>query len=387
MIIKNLTHSTKYIDLSTFTLKSEKETTYQISQINNLNFRESVNAHEHNSALYTYTPDIYQPVVNNIVPIPSKSSWSFSSNVVALNETMSLFKKRVFNLNDLTTSIIKLIHPLKNKKFGVQLSGGLDSSLIIGILRHVGIEPVLIGMSNDRYEFRTERIIQEILLNGSSNNKLICDDDYLPFSELLNIPKHPLPNSSSIFYSSENKMAQLFAQQRVDIVLNGMGLDTILCLSPNSKFRKQWYPFMFDNGWFRDFVYRPKGIDFSTAINSTRLINSIWNLRIKEGEDNSKEWARNHFSDFIPNELVNFRYKADHAGLLIDGIKSNFKTLEYLYELAFEKTKCSEFSKDEFVDLFRNYHLNDDKKIKLILSRTSYAVWLYSLFKDKMPSS
>jgi len=73
--------------------------------------------------------------------------------------------------------------------------------------------------------------------------------------------------------------------------------------------------------------------------------------------------------------------------LLIDGIKSNFKTLEYLYEFAFENTKCSEFSKDEFLTLFKNCHLNDDKKIKLILSRTSYAVWLYSLFKDKMPSS
>lgn len=387
MIIKNLTHSTKYLDLSNFTLKTEKETTYQVSRINNFNFRESVNAHEQNSALYSYTPDIYHPVINNIVAIPPKSSWSFSSNFVSLNETTGLFKKRAFNLNDLTTNIIRLIHPLKNKKFGVQLSGGLDSSLIIGILRHVGIEPVLIGMSNDRYEFRTERIIQEILLDGSSNNQLISDDDYLPFSELLNIPKHPLPNSSSIFYSSENKMAQLFAEQRVDIVLNGMGLDTILCLSPNSKFRKQWYPFMFDNGWFRDFVYQPKGLNFSTAINSPSLINIIWNLRNKEEEDNSKEWARKHFSDFLPNELVNFRYKADHAGLLIDGIKSNFKTLEYLYELTFEKTKCSEFSKDEFVNLFKNYHLNDDRKIKLILSRTSYAVWLYSLFKDKMPSS
>ena len=91
-------------------------------------------------------------------------------------------------MNDLTTNIIRLIHPLKNKKFGVQLSGGLDSSLIIGILRNVGIEPVLIGLSNDRYEFRTERIIQEILLDGLSNNQLISDDG---LSSILRVIEYP----------------------------------------------------------------------------------------------------------------------------------------------------------------------------------------------------
>ena len=62
MTIKNLTHSTKYLDLSNFTLKTEKENNLSwFPRINNFNFRESVNAHEQNSALYSYTPDIYHP--------------------------------------------------------------------------------------------------------------------------------------------------------------------------------------------------------------------------------------------------------------------------------------------------------------------------------------
>ena len=53
---------------------------------------------------------------------------------------------------------------------------------------------------------------------------------------------------------------------------------------------------------------------------------------------------------FLMNWLISVT-KQITQGLLIDGIKSNFKTLEYLYEFAFENTKCSEFSKDEFLTL------------------------------------
>ena len=272
---------------------------------------------------------------------------------------------------------------LRGKKIGVQLSGGLDSSLIISILRNFDIEPVLIGMYNNRYEFRTERIVQENLKKSALEYSLVCDDNFLPFTDLLNTPRHVLPNASSLFFSGELKMAQLFERSKVDIVFNGMGLDTILCLAPKDKESiNQWHPFMFDDCWFRDYVYKPKNIYFTPAINSNFLVNTFWNLRWPLPEDNLKQWARYNFSNFLPKELTNFTYKADHAGLLIDGIKTNLLTIEYLFEFVYNETNLLEFSKDKFKKLFTNYHLSDDHKIKMILSMTSYAVWVYSLLKE-----
>ena len=121
-------------------------------------------------------------------------------------------------------------------------SGGLDSSLIIGILRHYGFEPVLIGMYNNRYEFRTERIVQDILKKVGTNNILISDDNFLPFTDLLNVPNTRYQMLHQ-FLQWRIKMAMLFEENKVDLVFNGMGLDTILCMSPTDiENRNQWYP-------------------------------------------------------------------------------------------------------------------------------------------------
>lgn len=382
MIVFNNTNEIKYFDIFTLKFRSEDEIISIISELNFKFTKESLNNHIQNSSFYIYTPDKYLPVVENIVPIPPKSSWSLTTNGFINKEVKTVFKTRFFSNADFLSLVNRQLNKLRDKKIGVQLSGGLDSSLIIGILRHCGFEPVLIGMCNNRYEFRTERIVQDILKKVGTKNILISDDNFLPFTDLLNVPKHALPNASSIFYSGEDKMAMLFEENKVDLVFNGMGLDTILCMSPNDiENRNQWYPFMFDDCWFRDYVYKPKNIFFTPAIKSPLLVNCIWNMRATHSEDNTKQWARNNFSNFLPIELSNFNYKADHAGLLIDGIKSNLQTINYLFEFVHNKTKFLEFSKNEFEKLFANYHLSDDNKIKLILSRTSYAVWMHSLYR------
>lgn len=382
MRIDNETNEIKYFNTSTSKFESESEIFDIIKNVDIDFFQNSIKSHEQNSSLYTFTPENYEPIIKNIIPIPPKSSWTICKNKTVRNESTNIFYKKKSNDN-LLTSIKRQLKKIEGKKIGVQLSGGLDSSLIIGVLRHLDIEPVLVGMYNDRYEFRTERVIQNILHNGSNTNILIRDDDYLPFSELCNIPKHIFPNSSSLFFSSENKMAQIFEENKVDIVFNGMGLDTIFCLSPyDMNYKSQWYPYMFDNGWFHDYVYKPKSINFTSAVNNYSIVNIIWNLRHEEKEDNEKIWARNYFSDFLPPELVKFRYKSDHAGLLIDGISRNYECIKNLFEFAYNKTKYKGFSYKEFLVLFNNYHLNDDTKIKLILARTSYAVWLYSCFNS-----
>jgi hypothetical protein len=54
----------------------------------------------------------------------------------------------------------------------------LLSALIIEFLKRYDINPVYVGFISDRYEFRTERAIQEHYLKDSQKNRMI---DYLFF--------------------------------------------------------------------------------------------------------------------------------------------------------------------------------------------------------------
>lgn len=383
MDVFNNSNEVKYFDTLSRNFRNGEDIIRLFLKSDSITSNNSLINHAHNSSSYICTPDKYRYVVENIVPIPPKSKWIFTVNGFVLKEPKKIFQRRTFNIDDFLISVRRQLRLLRDKKIGVQLSGGLDSSLIIGILRHFGIEPVLIGMSNKRYEFRTERVIQDILKTNALECTLINDDEYLPFTDLLNVPKHVLPSATSIFYSGEEKMSQLFKKGKVDLVFNGMGLDSILCLSPNdNENRNHWYPFLFDDCWFSDVVYHPKNIHFTPSIKSHFLVNGIWNMRYSQVEDNTKQWARNIFNNFLPEELVKFNYKSDHVGLLIDGIKSNMDTIEYLFEFMYNKTRLLEFSKNEFKKLFNDYHLAEDNKIKIIFSRISYAVWIYSILKE-----
>lgn len=377
MIISNRTEKTIYFNKNE--MKPVNELNFSIEKhLNNV----GLTYHEKNSNNYIYRPDEYYNVIEDIVPIPAKTSWNYTSDFNYI-ENLDLFKNRNVDLKFFLSKVEKYINVLKNKKISVQLSGGLDSSLIIGILKHFEINPILIGMRNERYEFRTERIIQDEISEKISSAILINDDDYLPFSRLFEVPPHFLPNTSSIFYSSEMAMADKCKENGIEIVFNGMGLDSILCLEANILNAKFWHPWMYDNNWFNENIYSPLGIKFMSGAYSNELVNIIWNLRQGLKEDNDKRWARDFFSRFIPEKLVKYRYKADHAGLLIDGIETSFQEIKNIFEIAYSKTNIERFSINQFKILFNNYHRNNDHQIKLILSRVSYAVWINSLMKNE----
>lgn len=54
----------------------------------------------------------------------------------------------------------KYFAQFSNKKIAVHLSGGLDSSIIIGLLDHFNIPFFLVGLVSHRFEFRTEKSVQ-----------------------------------------------------------------------------------------------------------------------------------------------------------------------------------------------------------------------------------
>jgi hypothetical protein len=104
----------------------------------------------------------------------------------------------------------------------------LDSSIIIGLLSHLNIPFWLIGMTTKRYEFRTERHIQELLFPLAAEAILLDYDSHLPLSQLLEVPSHQHPELLSINYGSENAMAMACEQLGIEVLLTGDGGDNLV---------------------------------------------------------------------------------------------------------------------------------------------------------------
>ena len=166
--------------------------------------KSSFNNHYINSSRYIQSPDYYKPVFKNIYPIPPRSKWQYDGILFKCTQSLEVYNSN-YNFFDL---IQKFIRPLNKYKIGVELSGGLDSSIIISMLIANGIEPFLIGFSCDRYEFRTERHIQSLYKNKVQNTILLDSRQILPFQNLLNCPSHQLPNPTSLYYFSKQVTAK-----------------------------------------------------------------------------------------------------------------------------------------------------------------------------------
>jgi hypothetical protein len=339
--------------------------------------KDSLTAHLKNSDIYIYSPDEYNEVLNNIVPIPPHTKWEYDGDFTFI-EKENIYKIITWDKNKFLDAVSYILKSIKNKNIAVQFSGGLDSSIVIGILNYFDIYPLLIGMRNDRYEFRTERIIQDKIAKKNKNVVFIDDERNLPFSMILNTPKHFIPCTTSLFCPAQIAIANVFKQNNIDILLYGMGFDSVFCLKPNETNKKHWLPWMFNNTWFSDYIYSRYSVNFQSGIYSRILANAIWNLRSNEEEDNKKNWARQFFKEFIPSELYNYKYKADHVGLYIDGIKDALNDIKYLFEFSYKVTKFDEFSFVNFKKLFTNYHIANDSQLKEILANVSFAVWLYA---------
>ncbi len=271
----------------------------------------------------------------------------------------------------------------EGKKIGVQLSGGLDSSIIIGLLNDLKIPFWLVGMTTNRYEFRTEKHIQELLKPLAQDTILIDYDEHLPLSHLLNVPAHQYPEILSINYNSENAMALACKKLGIEVLLTGDGGDNLfaeeLPMNPNDC---PWLPQVFNDPWPADLIYAPQGVKLVPFFADEGFMNCIYNLRRGKEEDNAKRWARKYFERILPQELVNYNYCADFWGLYISGLQNAIPTIEGLFKQAFELTKSKAFADTEFERLIKQDLLNAKKEMyQVIEARTAFVVWLNSLKK------
>ena len=345
-------------------------------------------AHEYNISNFFCRPDRYKEVVDGIYPIPPRSIWEFKDNKFYNVNSRSAPLNIKSDFGELLEIIDRLSKPLLHKKIGIELSGGLDTSIVIGLIKNLGIDPFLVGTKSNLYELRTESHIQEKYANDHANTCLINSDETLPFTNLLACPSHQLPSSSSLYYMHAFKIAQESSKRGVSVILSGMGFDALLCEHPTQEninlLPKSWKSWLLDDNWFNENIYNKFGITYKSGASSPIIIKKVWSMRNQEGEDLKKRWSRKVFSDYLPKELVNYAYKADNSGGFIIGLLRSKTEISEAFKAAHRVTQLKEFSQNSLDSLLNNVHLADETKDKLILARVSFANWIYGLVREKI---
>jgi len=333
---------------------------------------------EHNTIQGLLNRPNWKPVLKDIMPVYPGMMWVEEKKQI--EDPLFIPKIRVTGLNEFLYAAKTFFDKYAGKKIGVQLSGGLDSSIIIGLLKHFGIPFSLIGMSTTRYEFRTERYIQNLLAEWGDNAILIDYEAHLPQFDLDKVPPFQYPDLLCLNYSSDQAMAKECEKLDIDILLTGNGGDNVFADEvPSNPKACNWRPQIFTDSWLKDVVYAPKGVDLLPFFGDLQILEAIYNLRIGQPEDIPKLWARNFFRNYLPKELVNYSYCADFWGLYIDGLHSSLSTIRQLCSHAFELTLHPHFSNNS-IDALLNQDLLIAKKemYQKLESRIALAVWLNS---------
>jgi hypothetical protein len=276
----------------------------------------------------------------------------------------------------------KYFRQFKDKHIAVQLSGGLDSSIIIGLLRHFNIPFSMVGMTSKRFEFRTEHYIQKLLAEGSEKAILIDYEKHLPFFNLYDVPAHQYPDLSSSNYGSDLAMAKKCKELGVEILFSGFGGDVLFATGiPQNANECNWKPQVFVDTWVAGIAYKPYNVDLVPFYAAPEIMNAIYNLRRGMPEDIQKRWARTFFKDVLPNELVNYTYCADFWGLYIDGLLKALPEIEKMHKLAHEITGLDYFSDEKFKEIMKLDLLNCKKELyQPIEARISLVTWINSLY-------
>ena len=279
----------------------------------------------------------------------------------------------------------KIFKELNAKKIGVHLSGGLDSGLIICLLKELNISFVPIGLKSKSFEFRTERKIQDILINYGDSGELIDIEDYPYFSGINSIPAHQIPDDDIKSYASAVALAKAFHDKGCDIVISGQGGDTLLVDSFKYKEKTHYnidQEFKVPTQVYR--VYAPMGIKLKSFYANKDIINFFYSARLGHQEDIYKKWVRNWAAKILPPELSKFHYCADFFGLSMTGLNSAKPLIKLLFEEAYEFCNAHYFSPQQtkkFIE--KDLFSFDQKEYINYCGLISVASWIHSYNYNK----
>lgn len=274
--------------------------------------------------------------------------------------------------------------PYKDKKIAVHLSGGLDSSIIICILKELNIPFSLFGLVTDRFEFRTERRIQNILAEYGVETVFVNLEEYPHYGDLDGFPALQMPNDFIKCIAPSRKMVSEMKQCGVDVVFGGQGGDSLFVDSIPLGLDGVSFniPNEFDVNVENEMHYVPNGMELKSFYADKRIIDAICTLRQGQRIDSSKWWARKFFKGILPRELSDYCYTADFFGLSMSGLEAAKPTIKTLFEEAHDLLEHPAFSPKATKEMLEtdvfsfDYHSYCD-----FCCRISIAAWVTALFR------
>lgn len=316
---------------------------------------------------------------------PGAIAYTSNSNYQIIDDVKRYTVKYTLSIDELHNEIQLLLAKFEDKKIGVELSGGLDSSLIIEALIKFGIKPVLIGFSSDKFEFRTERYIQENYRKRLEESILLKYEDCFAFDKLKDTPVHPIPVTESHLFYRHLTVAKKAKEFNVDILLSGEAGDQLLSFS-NDVIDNSLLPIDFSywclaEHWSNQYVFQKVGVNYVSGMALGRIPSLIISLRGKQQWDPMKLWARERFKDCLPKELRDYAYTAFHNGWIADGLKNAIDTIEEISEIAFRQTKIDDLNPKNMREKTAIYSTMNEKNRKLFLLNLAFVSWYYSINK------
>jgi len=339
-------------------------------------------AHEENTLKGAGDRSDWRPIFTEWFPLDAGQTWCERTER-ALDPVHRPKAHGEGSLADFLKAAQTFFARFDGRKIGVQLSGGFDSSLVIGLLRHFGIPHGLVGLESDRYEFRTERSIQHRLAEQNSDVILIDEATCLPCSRLCEVPSHQIPDLLSLDHVQDRDMAKACERLGIEVLLSGGGGDNLLGQAvPEDPAASTWRPHTFTDSFPVDLAYRPRGIEFLSFFSDPGIVDACFRLRRGQGNDALKRWARGFFRDFVPRELADYAYCADFWGRSIDGLLAALDTVRRLHSEARDLTGNAYFDAGRLERLIAEDLYRPRKELyQRIEARISAATWVVGLAK------
>lgn len=229
------------------------------------------------------------------------------------------------------------IDNLHARRIGVHLSGGLDSSLIIATLRHLNIPFVPIGAMSTTYEFRTERAVQNRLLEWGTDGELIDFNTCPYYSRLSEFPAMQIPSGIFKSFATWSRLADAFKAKGCDVVLGGQGGDSLF-VDAIDDINDLTFNIgdEFEVSDEQEMVYGPRGMRLLSVFAHKPLIDFICTERVGQKDDPLKWWARKYFKDILPRELSEYAYFGDFFAMTMAGLDDSRPEIERLMSRAYD---------------------------------------------------
>jgi rhodanese-related sulfurtransferase len=369
LIIDNSKYTTAYFSLRE---KAFVDPTQKISK--DVFTPESFEAHIQNELNPPIHLNEYKPVLPDIYPVPARTKWLYEGG------TFTKLKKNI-NLSEGLTfdSCLKNSKRLlKNTKgkIAVEVSGGLDSSIVIGMLEKLGYEPILIGTISELDKFRSERHIQEVITR-KFKNVILTNSFEIQFSNLLETPAHFLPNSFSLGHNQSANTIRMLKGHDVKYLFQGVAFDCMLVEAVHDNPNEIRGPIL-QGDWLNDYVFFPQGLPYIDVAALSPIKQMLLSLRNGQAQDAQKWWARKFFASVIPHELSNYAYKANFNSQWWDGLQSNSEQVSQIVDTAFRVTSLPFFDNFKMQTVLDGMN-NDSQRFNM--SMLGYANWVNALHK------